>query len=303
MTTTLSPATTMRETFLDVVADAVDTDGRVALVLADISAASVPDLAARHPDRVVNVGIREQLLIGAAGGMALAGLRPVVHTYAPFLVERPFEQIKLDLGHQGVDAVLVSIGASHDAAEAGRTHQAPGDVALLDTLAGWSVHVPGHADEAAATLRRVVTGTGSHYVRLSDATNAEPHPGDGVQVLRRGTRGVVLAVGPTLDAVLDATAGDDVTVAYTATPRPFDGAGLRAAVADGPADVVVVEPYLAGTSARVVADALADRPHRQLGLGVQAEELRRYGTRAEHDAAHGLDSAGLRAAGARFLSL
>ena len=69
-------------------------------------------------------------MVSVGGGLALAGLRPIVHTYAPFLVERAFEQVKLDLGHQGARAVLVSIGASYDAARGGRTHQAPEDVAL-----------------------------------------------------------------------------------------------------------------------------------------------------------------------------
>ena len=58
--------------------------------------------------------------------------------------------------------------------------------------------------------------------------------------------------------------------------------------------MVLVEPWLAGTSARVVADALRDVPHRLLSLGVGARELRRYGTPADHVRAHGLDAAGIR---------
>ena len=100
--------------------------------------------------------------------------------------------------------------------------------------------------------------------------------------------------------VLAATAGLDVTVLYAATIRPFDGAALRATLTVP--DVVLVEPYLAGTSVPQVAAALADVPHRVLGLGVGLDELRRYGTPGEHQAAHGLDAAGLRASMTSFLA-
>ena len=83
------------------------------------------------------------------------------------------------------------------------------------------------------------------------------------------------------------------------TPRPFDHAGLRAL--PGADTVVLVEPYLAGTSVAVVNDALSDRPHRVLGLGVGRAELRHYGTMAEHDRAQGLDLTGLRASITAFL--
>jgi transketolase len=65
--------------------------------------------------------------------------------------------------------------------------------------------------------------------------------------------------------------------------------------------VVLVEPYLAGTSAAQATAALADRPHRLLSLGVGRDELRHYGTRQEHRAAHGLDAASLRERIAGFL--
>jgi len=134
----------MRTRFYELTSEALDRDERVAVVLASIGAASLP----RHP-RVFDVGIREQLMIGVAAGLALEGYRPVVHSYTPFLVERPYEMLKLDLGHQDIGAVLVSTGASYDAASEGRTHQAPEDVALVAALRyldwlprKWTFHQP-----------------------------------------------------------------------------------------------------------------------------------------------------------------
>jgi transketolase len=295
---------TMRQRFTRVTSQALDNDARLALVLADIGDANFEDdgAKARHPDRVINVGIREQLMISVAGGMAQEGMRPVVHSYAPFLVERPFEQIKLDLGHQNVGAVLVSIGASYDASAEGRTHQAPGDVALLATLPGFAIHVPGHPDEVEELLWREFGRDGRAYVRLSGETNAKPRPVEQLTVVREGGAGnpLVLAVGPTLDQVLAATADLAVTIAYTSTVLPFPGVDLRR-LATG-SDVAIVEPYLAGTSAAAVADALRDQPRRLLALGVPALELRRYGRPEEHRRAYGLDAAGIRRSLDAFLA-
>ncbi|WP_369360107.1 transketolase family protein [Streptomyces sp. cg2] len=296
---------TMRERFAAVGSRLLDEDPRLAVVLADIGLDGFAEAARRHPERVVNVGIREQLLVGVGGGLALTGLRPVLHTFASFLVERPFEQLKLDFGHQGTGGVLVSAGASYDWPSGGFTHMAPGDVALLDTLDDWTVHVPGHPDEAEVLLRKAAAaGDDKVYVRLSVQVNEAPRrvDGAGFHTAREGRRGVVVAVGPMLDNVLAATEGLDVTVLYATTVRPFDGRALRAAAgAAGSSDVVLVEPYLAGTSAREAGDALADRPHRVLGLGVGRRELRRYGQLDEHLAAHGLDPRGLRGRIAGFL--
>ncbi|UZI27258.1 transketolase family protein [Streptomyces sp. VB1] len=289
---------TMRDRFISTASRLLDEEPRLAVVLADISADGFAPARRAHPDRVINVGIREQLLVGAGAGMALTGMRPIVHTFASFLVERPFEQVKLDFGHQGVGGILVSAGGSYDWPAGGFTHMSPGDVALLDTLDGWTVHVPGHPDEAEALLRESVAGDDRVYVRLSLQANREALPVSGTAgftVVREGRRGTVIAVGPMLDNVLAATEGLDVTVLYATTVRPFDAAGVRrAAGAATTADVVIVEPYLAGTSATAAGEALIDLPHRVLGLGVGRAELRRYGQLEEHLAAHGLDPQGLR---------
>ena len=290
-------ADTMRHRFGTVMTDLLDTDPRVTVVMAAIGAGRLRETGAvdRHPDRVVDVGIREQLMIGVASGMALAGLRPFAHSYAPFLVERPFEQIKLGLSHQGVGAVLVSIGGSFDAASEGRTHQSPADVALIGTLPDWEIHVPGHADEVEVLLRRAAGGHGGVYIRLAATSNPEAQPivPGRFHAVRHGRTATVVAVGPMLDPVLEATEDLDVSVLYASTVRPFD----RAAVASAPsAEVVLVEPYLEGTSAHEVAAALQHRPHRLLSIGVPRTEHRRYGRPEQHAAAHGLDPAGLRRA-------
>jgi len=237
----------MQTAFADTASALLDEDPLTAVVLAEISADMFGKAAARHPDRVLNVGIREQLMVSVGGGLALAGMRPIVHTYAPFLVERAYEQVKL--------------GA-------------------VDGL-----------------------GSGSAYLRLSSGSNGEARPvSASLQAVRSGRRAVVVAVGPMLSPVLDGVADLDVTVAYATTVRPFDAGGLRALEASSGA-VVLVEPYLAGTSAFAVSAALASRPHRLLSLGVGRGELRRYGTPADHAALHGLDAAGIRRSVIRFLGL
>ncbi|HET7572500.1 MAG TPA: hypothetical protein VFJ77_07515 [Gaiellaceae bacterium] len=287
----------MRERFYEVARRALDEDERVAVVTAEIGTATLGP----HP-RHVNVGIREQLLIGVAAGLALEGYRPVAHSYAPFLVERPYEFLKLDLGHNDLGAVLVSTGASYDAARSGRTHQAPEDVAAVATLPGWTIRVPGHPDELERAFRDALAGDGRVYIRMSEEQNHARVDGGGFTVLRRGSPGapLVVAVGPSLAPALAATAARDVTVAYLGTVRPFPREALCEALGDG-TDVVLVEPYLAGTSAAEVSAALRARPHRLLALGVENPELRRYGAGSEHRAAHGLDGAGIARSLAAFL--
>jgi transketolase len=289
-----------RTQFGRTVADLLGEDLSTALVYAEISARFFTEAERRFPERVVNVGIREQLMVNVGAGMALTGLRPVVHSFGTFLVERAFEQIKLGFPHQGVGGVLVGGGGSFDASRSGRTHQAPGDVALIDTLPDAVIHAPGTAAETDEVVRRAVAGDGLHYVRIVEQTNTESFAGPGLHVVRRGAGATVVALGPVLDEVIEATADRDVTVLYAHSVRPFDATALRGALTIP--DVVLVEPWLAGTSARVVADALRDVPHRLLALGTRRMELRHYGTPADHQRAHGLDAAGIRRSVDSFLA-
>ncbi len=157
--------------------------------------------------------------------------------------------------------MLVSTGASYDASHEGRTHQAPEDVAAVAALPGWTIHVPGHVEEMESLLRKAFATDERVYLRLTEETNHARADGDGrLVVLRRGSPGapLALAVGPTLRPVLEATADLDVTVAYLTTVRPFPHTEVRDALGDGE-DVVLVEPYLRGTSSAEVSAALEDK--------------------------------------------
>lgn len=288
----------MRERFTAVTADLLVSDDRTVLVLAVIGRSLFDRLGlpASAQARIIDVGIREQAQIGVAGGLALEGFFPILMGYAPFLVERPFEQIKLSLSHQGVRATLVSVGASWDAASEGRTHQAPEDVALMSTLPGWTVHVPGHAEELELLLRHAQCGGSSTYIRTSIHHNKQPfttEPGR-IVTLRRGSSiaPTILALGPAADDVLDATADLDVTVLYTSTASPLDARGLNASVVSD--ELTIVEHHLVGTTTSQAVAALESRPMRFHAIGINDLDLARYGSPTQHKAAHRLDSAGIR---------
>ena len=154
--------------------------------------------------------------------------------------------------------------------------------------------MPGHADEVERDARARARRDDRVYIRLvgrDERTRRSTATASSSCAAGSDAAPLVLAVGPTLDAVLAATADLDVTVAYLATRaavRRATGSARRCAAPD----VVLVEPYLAGTSAAEVSAALTDRPHRLLSLGVPHGEFRHYGDGAEHRAAHGLDARG-----------
>jgi transketolase len=286
----------MREAFGATVSDLVERDGRVAVVLAEISTTYLADALRDHPDRVVNIGIMEQAMVGVAAGFAMEGFLPVAHSLSPFMAERPYEQLKLDFGYQGLAGTFVGVGGSYDYASEGGTHHAPADVGLMLGIPRMEVLVPGHGEEMDRLLRATYANDRPTYVRASVTANAERRevrPGR-IEVLRRGTRATVLAFGPMLDRTLEASEGLDVTVAYTTSLRPFDTEGLAAIAGDRPV-VVTVEPFYEGSAAAVLTDVLRHVPARFVSIGVPRAFIHSYGTPADLDADFGLDTAGIRA--------
>jgi transketolase len=292
----------MRERAGATAADLLDEDPRVAVILAEISTGQFGRALKAHPDRAVNVGIMEQTMVGVAAGFAMEGFLPIVHTITPFLVERPLEQIKLDFGYQGLQGTFVSVGGSYDYTSEGFTHHSPGDVQVMLTVPGMQVLVPGTPDELERLFRATYANGHITYLRPSTTTNAESREVDvgRLDVVRRGSRATVVAVGPMLDRTVAAVEGMDVTVLYATSVAPFDEDGLAREVADGP-DVISVTPFLGGTFTPMLTSALAARPSCFTSIGVANDVLREYGTVGDHDRARGLDEHGIRERIARIL--
>jgi transketolase len=283
----------MRQQAAATVLERFDSDPSLAIVLAEISADLFAPALRHDARRAVNVGIMEQAMVGVAAGFALEGFLPVVHTIAPFLAERSLEQLKLDFGYQRLPGLFIGVGGSYDYSESGMTHHSPGDVAVLSTIPGMRVLVPGSGPEVDAVLRDAFEERSLTYVRTStteNATSREIAPG-GLTVIREGGGPAIVAVGPMLDRVLAAVADLDATVLYATTVRPLDAETLRDTAGE---DVAVVEPFYEGTLAAQVVAALDHRPTRLVSIGVPRRVDSRYGSPAEHDRANGLDVAGIR---------
>ena len=97
----------MRRRFGNIISQLAEKDEKLYVIVGDIGYRVFDDFRDKFPNRFINMGICEQSIISVASGMALEGLKPWIYTITPFLIERPFEQIKLDIDQQNVNVNLV----------------------------------------------------------------------------------------------------------------------------------------------------------------------------------------------------
>jgi transketolase len=126
----------MRRAFGKTIVRLAEKDPKIVLLIGDVEQ-EMNEYKKRFPDRFFNLGLCEQAIISIAAGMALEGMRPVVYTITPFLIERPFEQIKIDIDEQCLPVILIG---NADYPTHGPTHRplnAEGLVALFKNVFGY----------------------------------------------------------------------------------------------------------------------------------------------------------------------
>jgi transketolase len=153
----------MRRRFGDVISQLADEDEKIYVIVADIGYRVFDEFREKHPDRFINMGICEQSIISVASGMALEGLKPWVYTITPFLIERPFEQVKLDIDQQNVNVNLVGFA---DYPSLGPTHTEKNGKKMMQLFENITSFYPKDGDETEAMLREAYQLNGPSFISL-----------------------------------------------------------------------------------------------------------------------------------------
>ena len=271
----------MRRQFCESASDIVRNNDNAALLLGDIGVFGFRQVLSEFPLRAINIGILEQSMVGVAAGFSLAGFTPIVHTIAPFMVERALEQIKIDFGYQRLAGNFVSVGASFDYAALGCTHHCPADISLLSDIPGANLYIPGTAIEFEQMFLSNWNNGRLNYFRLSENVNSVSYISkSNLHLVKSGESATVIVVGPVLDRVIESTTNLDVDVFYVNNlgPEEIDLSGINVKGKK----VVIIEPYYSGPVLQRMSSYLESNDLRVLQIGIPRKFLTNYGTAEEH---------------------
>lgn len=155
----------MRNCFGEFIVGLAEKDPKVILIVGDIGYKIFDKFIERFPDRFFNFGICEQSMISAASGMALGGLKPYIYTITPFLIERPFEQIKLDIDQQNVNVKLIGYA---DYPTQGPTHAELDGPNLMGLFKNIKSYFPKNSEEARQFLMDAYNSNSPAFISLKN---------------------------------------------------------------------------------------------------------------------------------------
>ena len=158
----------MRTRFGEVMSKLADENENIIIIVADIGYRVFDDFREKYPERFINMGICEQSIISVASGMALEGLQPWVYTITPFLIERPFEQIKLDIDHQNVNVNLVGYA---DYPNLGPTHKELNAKKTMELFNNIESFFPSDGDETEKMIFQAYEREGPSFISLKSDPN------------------------------------------------------------------------------------------------------------------------------------
>jgi transketolase len=261
-----------REAFAATLIELAEADSRIVAVVNDsVGSSKLDGFRTRFPERVVNVGIAEQDMVGVGAGLANGGKIPFISAAACFLTARAMEQIKVDAAYSQHHLVLCGQSPGMAYGELGPTHHSIEDLAWLRTIPGLTVLVPADPVETAEVVRWAAGHDGPVYIRVSRMKVPDVNPagyrfvpGRAV-VLRDGADVTIIATGTTVGRALDAadllqTEGVSARVLSMPTVKPLDKDAVVTAARETGRIVTVEEALTSGLGGAVAETVVRHRP-------------------------------------------
>ena len=270
-----------RVAFAEELTALAEADPRIVAVCNDsVGSSNLAAFRRAFPERLVNVGIAEQNMVGVAAGLANGGLRPFVCAASPFLTGRALEQIKADVAYSGFPVVLCGMSPGMAYGELGPTHHSIEDLAWMRAIDELAVIVPADPAETRAAMRWAVAADRPCFLRIGRTkVPAVSHEGQGFElgrasVLRRGDDVTIVAIGTMVSRALDAAQrlaqqGVEARVINAASVKPLDEPTILAAARETRGIVTVEEAVVQGGLGSAVAELVSQQhPTRMRILGV-----------------------------------
>ena len=222
----------LRKTFALTMLEIAENDDSLVVFVGDISHGVFKPFRDRFPNRYYNIGISEPGMVNVAAGLSAKGLTPVVHTIAPFLIERSYEQIKLDFAYQELGVNLVSVGGAFDYSKLGCSHHCYTDYSLMAQFENANIFFPGSNIEFELLFKSTYSNKQINYFRLTEFPHGiDFEPGDisagkGIKV-KEGSDLTIVTTGSALKRAIEAekllsALGHSIEIIYCHSLKPFD---------------------------------------------------------------------------------
>ena len=278
----------MNDEFYKTLEHVLDTDSKT-IALVGVSGIGVDSYyLEKYPERFVDVGLMEQSIVGMASGMALAGMIPIIYGHSTFFIERAYEQLKIDFGYQQLGGNFVLYGNSTELGVLGATHCCPAALALLSMIPGMEIITPGRPEEFTSLFLEAYDNGHPTVYRTSLFSNTynEKIKFGKANIVRKGGKATIIAIGPMLELVMQALADEDVTILYYTTVVPFDEQCLRDNLVND--RLLIVESGYKGGILHLMKNVLSDKGVRLEFVGYPLEFITNHGYVVENAPQYGL---------------
>jgi transketolase len=271
-----------RQAFAETLIELAHSDSRIVAVCNDsVGSSNLVQFQKLFPERLINVGIAEQDMVGVSAGLANGGFIPFVCGAAPFLTGRALEQIKVDAAYNGFPIVLCGMSPGMAYGELGPTHHSIEDLSWLRAIDGLAIVVPADPAQTRAAVRWAADSGVPSYLRIGRTKAPSVTTDDSkaftfgeASVLRQGTSLTIVATGILVSRAIEAAdalalRGIEARVINISTIKPLDEAAIIAAARETGAIVTAEEATTEGGLGAAVAEVVvrhAPVPMRILGV-------------------------------------